>query len=223
MTERPFPEGLLDARPKRRGCLFWGFLILFILVLLLSGALVILGFYAVALAKRFTSPTAQPVPLYEERVGEYEAIRKKFADFDQAVQKGVRATLELTSDDLNALIARQDRLRRKVFTRIALDRLFLDLSLPLGKIPFLSGRYFNGKLGVKMILDGPPGIDGRLRLTPVVGTANDEAMPEGLLTIAIRFAEFSLRQAVSQNERLKEFLRAAKSLEVENGKVVLTR
>lgn len=210
-------EGMMEPQPKRRGCLFWGCLVLLIVFLAIGSCI---GIVYYRLRDSWTSPEPVPIPRYTLKPGEYEKVEKKLAAFGQAAEEVKPATLELSADELNALIAGKENLKKlngKVAVKIEGDKVLLDASIPLDEapLPFLKGRYFNGTLATKLSLK-----DGSLMLSPESATVKDKAVPKEFLD-QIRTMDL-LHQGAGGETKL-DFLEKVKTVEIRDGKVIVGR
>jgi hypothetical protein len=209
----PAREAASEPAPKSRGCLFWGCLTVVVLFLSMAGCVGV-GLYM--MRQRFTSPTPEPVPQYQAKPGEYQEVQERITSFNQNSKEGKPARLELTADDLNALISQDPRwkaIRGNAFVRIAGDSLLLDVSMPLDRVPGFRGRYLNGSLGIR-----PQLADGRLRLYVESAKANDRPL-QGPALEALRQRDLL---EDTKDPRVLDFARKAKTLEVRDGKLILT-
>src|ERR1043165_2898525 len=91
---------------KRRGCLFYGCLtgFVFLLLILLGG---LLGTrYLKKMVTDFTEDKPTPIPAVKLSDAETQQVRKRVDDFRSSVRAGKPTPpLELTADEINALIA----------------------------------------------------------------------------------------------------------------------
>lgn len=211
-------EPIAPRAQTGRGCFFWGCLTLVLLGIAVGGCT---GFFAYVLYKGAldaTSTTPVPVEVYTLKPGEAEDLAKRLAEFERAAGAGGPAELELSADDLNAYIASNQELQGwagKAYLRIEGDQVFMDVSLPLEDVPFLSGRYFNGKLGVKLGL-----VDGRLIAFPESAIVNDKPVNEDLMK---QVREQDILKATRREGGIADFRTKANSLEVRDGRIVLRR
>ena len=218
------------AKParKRRGCLFWGFLMALLMLVIVGGGLALMVY---SLVMEYTSTSPVPVPRYDLKPGEAKAVERRLADFKEPAEAGPPRQLVLTADDLNALIAASphgDRWAGKVFVRLEGDKAYADISLPLEEIPLLSGRYLNGTLELKVGLE--EGGAGKKKdksglkkpgpvATVVGGTANGKPLPAEVLRI---FEDRNLFEKLS-DEAVLEFVKKAKKIEIKDGKLIIQR
>lgn len=144
---------------RRRGCIVWGTLLVLVVLCAVGGAFA----YWVWRLYGYTSPEPQPVAVYEPKPGEVEAVGGRIEAFREPQAEGAETPgsrrLELSSDDLNALVVggpRAERYRGKVFFRIEGETLYADVSLPLSEVKLLGlrlfgDRYLNGTVALKCI------------------------------------------------------------------------
>jgi len=210
----PMP-GMAEPPKKKKGCFFWGCLTVALLFVIIGGCTGI-GYYY--MLNTLTSTTPKEIPVYQAQPGEYEALQKRIAEFDGA--KG-QATLELTADDLNDLIAENPDLQAfkgKVSLGLEDDLATLEFSVPLDEspIPFTGGRYFNGTLVTKVSL-----VNGRLNFDPEKLTLHELDLPRrNAKDMMDSISQAFLEQPLAD---LKRKLRDYKSMEVSNGKLVVTK
>jgi hypothetical protein len=178
MTEPPNGGGAASAsRARSRLSAAWR-LLLFLLVLLAAMAGVG-GWYLVSQVRRYTSAAPAPVPRHELKPGEREAVERRIREFEAAAAP---ARLELSSSDLNALIATAaGGAAPPVHLRIDGGRLLIDTSIEVGGrgllARFLEGRFLNATIGLE-----PEIKDGRLQWRVAsAATASGEAIQEALL------------------------------------------
>jgi hypothetical protein len=96
------------APPKKRGlgCLGCGCLILVLLVILFLGLVGTIGYGCYAEVIAFTSTTPSAVPSFDGGDELYASARQKLADFDHDVENHQAATIQLSADEINTLLAR---------------------------------------------------------------------------------------------------------------------
>ena len=131
-------------------------------------------------------------------------------DFEQKTRAGQAAEIELTADDINALIAANRDARGKVFASINGNQLRLQASVPLGEVLGRPGYFFNGDITVEF--KGAESLDNP-QLNRIV--VNGEQVPSDLLNWKYR------------SRRLREYLADYRdeydigAVEVRDGKLVL--
>jgi hypothetical protein len=213
--------GTGEPAAKGRGCLFWGGITLLILLVVTGVLIGMVGYPAYRMLMKVTSPTPAEIPVYKLKEGEHDALVKRISAFENAPEPGPPSRLELSADDLNALIAGDPDLKvhaGEAFVRIDGDKFFLDESVSLDAMPFISflfkGRYLNLTFQLKLAIEG-----GRLKGTPEVIVANQEPLPEEMMTSS---RERNVFERMSSDKTMT-FFNKAKSAYVKDGKLVLER
>ena len=214
----------VEAPPRRkglgcfaRGCLT---LLIFAIVLAIAGfagmywglhrhSALFYGSYWLAKTRSIAeAPT--PVPEFSASDQQLQLVRERWQDFEQKTRAGQPAAIELSADDINALIATTDNVRGKVFASIDGDQLRLQASVPIGEILGRPGYYFNGD--VIMELKGAQELDNP-RFSRL--TINGEQVPTDFLDWKYRSRQ--LREYLTEQRNTYDIY----TLEVRDGKVIL--
>jgi hypothetical protein len=151
-----------------------------------------------------------PVPGFNASNQQIQLIQERWQDFEQKSRAGQPAEIELSADDINALIATSDDVRGKVFASIDGDQLRLQASLPIGGVLGRPGYYFNGDVIIE--LKGAQSLDSP-RLSRI--TINGEQVPTDFLNWKYRFRE--LREYLAEQGSAYD----VGAIEVREGKVIL--
>jgi len=154
----------VEAPPRKKGlgCFARGCLILlvFAIVLAIAGfagmywglhrySALFYGSYWLAKTRSIAeAPT--PVPEFSASDQQIQRARERWQDFEQKTRAGQPAEIELSADDINALIATSDDIRGKVFVSIDGSKLRLVMSLPIGGVLDGPGYYFNGDVIIEL-------------------------------------------------------------------------
>src|SRR6266487_1403430 len=141
---------------------------------------------------------------------EQETVRARWDAFEKAARDGEPARIELTADDLNALIESEPKLRGQAHVSIDNNVGHLQVSIPLGGVRWLRGHYVNAECTVQSAVGGRP---DDARITRIV--VNGRSVGEEVLRWQYR--SWSLRRYMSDwsnDNNLEKF-------EIEDGKVVL--
>ena len=214
----------VEAPPRKKGlgCFARGCLVLliFAIVLTIAGfaglywglqrnSALFYGSYWLAKTRSLAeAPT--PVPLFNASDQQIQRVQERWQDFEQKTRAGQAAEIELTADDINALIATSEDARGKVFVSIDGNQLRLQLSVPIG--PFLGrpGYYFNGDVIIEP--EGVQSPDG-----PRFGriTINGEQMPTDFLKWKYRYRQ--LREYLVDQANAYDI----GTMEIRDGKVIL--
>jgi len=213
----------VEAPPKKglgcfgRGCLI---LLVFLIVLVIAcfagvywglhrHSALFYGNYWLAKTRSIAeAPTA--VPGFNASNQQIQLIQERWQDFEQKSRAGQPAEIELSADDINALIATSDDVRGKVFASIDGDQLRLQASLPIGGVLGRPGYYFNGDVIIE--LKGAQSLDSP-RLSRI--TINGEQVPTDFLNWKYRFRE--LREYLAEQGNAYD----VGAIEVREGKLIL--
>jgi hypothetical protein len=214
----------VEAPPRRkglgcfaRGCLT---LLIFAMVLAIAGfAGMYWGlhrhsalFYGSYWLAKTRSIADAPTPITEFSASDQltQLVRERWQDFEQKARAGQPAAIELSADDINALIAISKDVRGKMFASIDGDQLRLQASVPIGEILGRPGYYFNGDVIVE--LKGAQELDNP-RFSRL--TINGEQVPTDFLDWKYRSRQ--LRQYLIEQRNTYEI----GTLEIRDGKVIL--
>jgi len=151
-----------------------------------------------------------PVPEFNASNQQIQLVQERWQDFEQKTRAGQPAEIELSADDINALIATSDDVRGKVFASIDGDQLRLQASLPIGGVLGRPGYYFNGDVIIE--LKGAQSLDSP-RLSRI--TINGEQVPTDFLNWKYRFRE--LREYLAEQGNAYD----VGAIEVREGKLIL--
>ena len=212
------------AAPRQRGCFFYGCIIASVLALLMAILVAIVVYFSFRLlnqaVEEYTATAPRELPKVEMPAEKRQALKDRVEAFQKAVVEGTPTEpLELNSDDLNALIEANPKLKGKIFVKIEGKEIKGQISYPLdalAEIPLLGmlkGRYLNGEADLKASLR-----DGILIGTLDSIEVNGKRPPEQMMT-GIR--QENLFKDAYNNPKNAEMLRKIESLEVKDGKIIL--
>ncbi|HEV2047538.1 MAG TPA: hypothetical protein VGQ95_13200 [Chthoniobacterales bacterium] len=196
---------------KGLGCFGKGCLILLVFFILLGLAFIGGTYLAARYLRSEYFPTTQvqlPAPTATE--DEQQAARSRWDSFEKAARTHRPARIELTADDLNALIASEPKLRGKAHVSIDSNVARLQVSVPLGDVRWLKGHYLNAECTVQSAVAGNP---ADARVTSIV--VNGRSVGEDVLKW--QYGSWSLHRYISDwsDERNLE------KFEIGDGKVIL--
>src|SRR6476660_2589650 len=214
----------VEAPPRRkslgcfgRGCLT---LLIFAIVLAIAGfaglywglhrnsALFYGSYWLAKTGSLAVAPT--PVPEFNASDQQIQLIKERWQDFEQKTRAGQPAEIELSADDINALIATSDDVRGKVFASIDGDQLRLQASLPIGGVLGRPGYYFNGDVIIEV--KGAQSLESP-RFSRI--TINSEQVPTDFLDWKYRSRQ--LREYLADQRNAYE----VGTIEIRDGKVIL--
>jgi hypothetical protein len=193
------------------GCFGKGCLILVVFCIVLGLAFIGGTFYAVRYLRTTYFPTAPvTLPANPTTKEEQQLALANWNIFERKARAHLPARIEMTAQELNALIAAEPELRGKALFSIDEDDLaHLQVSIPLADVSWLRGHYVNAECNIRSAADGNP---ANARFTRVI--VNGEAVPEE--TLQWRYP-WSLRGFISrwtEHNDLKVFL-------IRDGKIIL--
>jgi hypothetical protein len=196
---------------KRMGCFAKGCLILIAFVILLGAAFAAGTYFAVRFLRVQYFPAQHiQLPPSSATAEEQQAVRARWDAFEAAARAHQPAQVELTADDLNALIASEPTLRGKAQALIEGDLGHLRVSVPLDAVPWLRGHYVNAECTVQSAPDGNP---AEARVSSIV--VNGRPLGEELL--GWQYRSWSLRRYMSDWSKERNLDR----FEITGGKVIL--
>lgn len=201
----------IEPPPPQRGmgCFGRGCLILTVFILVLAAAFAAGTFFAVRYLRTsyfVTTPAELPVSTSTDQ--ERETARVKWYDFERAARAHTAARVELTADELNALISSERDLRGKAFVSIEGNTARLQVSIPLAFSRLLQGHYMNAECTVQSDPDGDP---AHAHITSVI--VNGKPVPEDVLDYR---GPYGFRHYLGQWTDQA----ALKTFEIKDGKVI---
>lgn len=216
-------ETVVDVQPpqiepaKSRGCFFWGCITAVVLVVLVGVGIGVGTHLLLKYARGFTSEEAAEIPVYQPAAGEYEAVQAKIENFKNAVEGGISGVeLVLTADDINAIIvsnADLAELKGMAYVKIEDDKIAVDMSMPLDRIPGFSGRYLNGSATINASMEAGMLFVGFDRIE-----VNGEPVPE---TIMEQLRNENMAKGLYKNKEMMEIIGKVQDVRVEDGKLIL--
>src|SRR5258705_8148095 len=214
----------VEAPPPRKGlgCFGRGCLILLVFAIVMAIACfagmywglhrhsaLFYGTYWLAKTRSLAeAPT--PVPEFSASDQQIQLVREHWQDFEQKARAGQTAEIELSADDINALIATTEGVCGKVFAAIDGDQLGLQVSVPIGGFLGRPGYYFNGDVIIE--LKGAQPLDSP-QFSRI--TINGEQVPTDFLDWKYRSRE--LREYLVEQRNAYDL----STIEIRDGKVIL--
>ena len=214
----------VEAPPRRKGlgCLARGCLTLLIFAIVLAIACfagmywglhrhsaLFYGSYWLAKTRSIAEAPAS-VPELNASEQQIQRVRERWQEFEQKTRAGQAAEIELSADDINALISTIENVRGKVFASTEGDQLRLQMSVPIGGFLGRPGYYFNGDviIGLQGVqtLDSP--IFSRI-------TINGEQVPTDFWNWKYRSRQ--LREYLADQRNTYDI----GTIEIRDGKVIL--
>jgi len=218
----------MTTEKKGLGCAAKGCIALVVIGIIVAAVLGVGGYVAYNYAKSFIADSPIQVPVKEVTPEQYAAIRSRFEAFGQAVQNNVESQLELTANDINSMIAMEDKwkeLKGRCQVRIENDRIFAQVSVPLEGLdpknpnsPF-KGKYLNGSVGVEISIN-----NGEVMMYPRSIEVNGEKAPDAIMkAFSGPDYERSFRESFKkdQDPKIAATLAKIKSFRVEKDRIII--
>jgi hypothetical protein len=202
----------IEPPPRRQrgpGCFAKGCSILFVFFLVLAAAFVVGSIFAVKhLRANFFATESVQLPANNSTPEEQQLALAKWKIFERSARAHAPARIEMTADELNAVIAADPRLRDKAFVSIDGDTAKLQVSIAL-ESRWFRGRYVNGDCLVRVPTDGDP---DNVRITMAV--VNGHGVPDDVLTLR---GPFTIRRYIEEWNQEND----VKTFELRDGKMIL--
>jgi hypothetical protein len=189
-----------------KGCLILGILLVFLCLAFIGGTYMAVRY----LRTEYFPRTSVALPAAAPTDAEQVAAMAKWEAFESQARAHQPARIELTADELNALIAAEPALRGKAHVSIDGDTAKLKVSIPLGNMRWLGGHYMNGECTVQSGASGDP---GDARITSII--VNDRPVPDEALQW--QYGPWSVRRYIndwSTDQKVQKF-------DIRDGKVIL--
>ncbi len=196
---------------KGMGCFAKGCLILISFFVLLGIAFVGGTYLAMRYFRsEYFSTTQVQLPTAAASEQAQAAARARWDVFERAARAHQPARIELTADDLNALIASEPELRGRAHVSIEENVGHLRVSMPLDGVKWLRGHFLNAECTVQSGANGDP---AEARITGIIVNGR----PVGDDVVRWQYRSWSLHRYISDwsnDNNLERF-------EIGNGKVIL--
>ena len=204
----------------RRGCLFYGCIVGVVFLLMLLAGLLVGMHYAKKMITQITDSAPIELPTAKLSTAEMEQLKQRLNAFSDSIKAGKSTPpLELTSDEINALIADNPQtkgLKGKVYVMLQGDQVKSQISVPTDdvRLPFFKHRYLNGDATLDASLR-----NGTLRV--VIQDINIKGKP--LPSVYMQnIRQINWAEGASADTNNAAALNKIKSFEVKEGKVIIT-
>lgn len=199
------------------GCLSGGCLAFVIVILLLLGAIGAGGFLLYQKAREFTSAEAASIPVYDATPERMKEVNGRIEGFKKAVESNGEAEMELSGDDINALIAGEPKwkdMKGKIYIRLADGLLYVDASVPLTEVTGFSDRFLNGTVGFDAAVE-----NGMPRLVPKSIDLNGKKLPKEFEQSAADGFSKGFVEELEKNPDAMAFFARVKSFKIDGNKM----
>ena len=203
----------IEPPPNQRGlgCFAKGCLILLVFGILLCLSFIAGTYYASRFVRAdYLSGAHERLPISQASVDEEQAIRGRWDAFEKAARAHQPARIELTADDINALIASDSQLRGDAYVTIDGNTAQLKVSIPIVRNWWVKGHYINASCSIQSASSGKP---EDARITSIIVNGR----PVGEEFLSWQYGAWSFKRYVDKwtgETNLKTF-------EIADGKVIL--
>jgi hypothetical protein len=165
--------------------------------------------------EKYTSATPAELPSVDYTDEQFEALEARVDAFAEAVEQGETPAedLELSAEELNALISQDEDMKGRVFIRIEDGQVSGDISIPTDPLPGGNGRFFNGSATLDVSMEA-----GVLIVTLADAEVNGEALPQQFVDA---MANENLAKEAYKNAETAEVLRRFEEISVSGDKILL--
>ena len=206
------------AKP-RRGCVFYGCITGLVLLVLVLGGLMVGLHYVRKMVNQYTDPKPMELPTVQMSQGEIDKLKQRYEAFEQAVREQRPANpLELSADDINALIAsgpKQQALKGKFYVGLESNQLKGEVSVPLHEVglSIFKGRYLNGSATFNLSFS-----NGILSVSPQMVSVKGKPLPEVYMQ---EIRKQNLAAEFAKQPGAAPVLQGLEDIQVKEGKVVV--
>jgi hypothetical protein len=208
----------LAAKP-RRGCFFYGCISGLVLLVMVLGLLMAGLHYVRKMVNQYTDTKPMELPAVQMSQGEIDKLKQRFEAFQQAVREQRPANpLELTADDINALIAsgpERQALKGRFYVSLEGDQLKGQVSMPLQEVglSMFKGRYLNGSATFNLSFS-----KGTLSVSPQMINVKGKPLPE---TYMQEIRKQNLAAEFAKQPDAAPVLQGLEGIQVKDGKLVV--
>lgn len=222
MSEKVPYERLLNPQPVRRGglhgCVVAALIALGLFVVIAVVTVVVGQRYLAGVVAEYSSPDPAKLAEFTISNADWAALERRVKAFQAKVEAGEPAELELSGQDLNALIQKNPEageIKDRVRLEIKSDELLGDVSVPLDGLglEMFKGRWLNGQGAFAVALQ-----NGALAVNLRELKVNGKPLPDQFMT---QLKAHNLAENAQKDPKLGETLRHVESLEVMDGKLRL--
>ncbi len=211
--------------PKKRkfGCCGCGCLILGLLLFLFVGLVAGLGYLGYTNMLAFTSTSPAAIPFFDGSDDLYNTANTKLTAFNHDVLNHQAATIHLSGDEINTLIARDADLRKKnihLFVTFSDTQARLQSSIPTEALTenLVKKRYLNADISFGVDFDSAT---KALLLELLAAQIGQTDLPKDNLPMVQTEINPALNAVLRNDPTMKLLLDQAKSIEIKDNELVI--
>jgi len=223
------------APQKKRGlgCLGCGCLILVLIIIIIVALMGGAGYLTYKKVLAVTSPAPADLPSVTVTDNDYTAVKQKLADFNHDVKNHQAATLQLSADEINTLLARDpDAIKNNLhgFVSLTGQEGRLQASMPLDALSqgLVKGRYVNLDLTFEVHFDATTHsvnlIAHALKFGDTTYLGPDAPDPKAAQAVVNAYTPILNQQfnaGIRKNSDTAALLDQTRSIEIQNGQLVI--
>jgi len=222
------------------GCLGCGCLVLALLAILFFGFIGAACYMGYNKVLAFTTTAPVSVPSSNSTDDVYQAARQKLADFDHDVKNHQAATIQLSGDEINALISHNPDIAKnniQVFVSLTDNEARMQANFPTGTLShgLIPGRYINFDTSFQVHFDSTTKsinltfdtlkFGGKVLLGSEAGSdqnASSSAFNESFMRSFTPAFNQSFNNGIRKSPDGAALLDEAKSIEIKDGQLVIS-
>jgi len=222
MANPPPPDAPVEKK-RGMGCWGCGCLILALVAVLFLGLVAGGAYLLYSEAVSLTSTTPATVPSFTGTDDVYQTAREKLSGFDHDLKNHQAATIQLSADEINALISRDpDFIENKIHLYVTLsnDQARAQISLPVSffQLGILRDRYLNADTSFGLNFDPSA---KTLNLDLRSAQVGDRDIPADYLPMTQNEINQVFNQMMQKDPNFEDFLQQAKSIRIKDGELVI--
>lgn len=222
MPENPPPVVVVEKK-RGWGCWGCGCAVLAAIAIAAIAIFVFFGRSIYSMARNMTSEQGITIQTTDQGDAVFTSAQQKVAAFQQAIDQHQPASLHLTGDEINTLIARDPayaKLKGHLHVDLKGDTAALQASFQLGQFEtfMLADRYFNGTVTTGIGFD-PATHQVSLDLRQL--QVGDKPIPESSISGLNQALTQNANTQLQANPNARDFINHASKIAIENGELVI--
>lgn len=205
------------------GCCGCGCLFLALLAFLFFGLIGGCGYLLYNDAVKITTTTPASVPTFDGGDDVYSSAQQKLKGFNHDVENHLPATIRLSADEINTLIARNPNFSKnniQVYVSMRDDQARVQSSIPSGLLSYstIKGRYLNADIGFSLSFDSETKM---ISLNLKNAKVGPNVLPENNLAAVQGGTDPAINALLQKNTSYMSFIQQVNSIEIKNSELVI--
>jgi hypothetical protein len=223
-----YPPTAYPNQPVQKqgmGCFAKGCLTLIVLLMIMGVIVGIIGWRFYGQVREYISDKPATIQVQPGTNAQYAELQRKMQPFAAALQANKEATLSLTADEMNMLVARDQNfahLKGKAFFAIEGNDLVADMSLPIDESKS-QPSYFNARLITSVAIE-----NGNIELFPkAIDPLGGKKAPSWIASFVtnrdfMRGFNEKFNESFKRNPNAAAMMAKLRSVRIENGQFTIT-